>query len=126
MKKKGFTLIEIMIVVAIIALLAAIGIPNFVKYRNRARVGACTANLIQIAKAYEAYMLESNLEVSADTAVTIATLTTQLVGPTNYLKARPACGAAGTYSLTIDGTSQIPTAYCTVSDHPSATAAGAN
>ena len=43
-KKAGFTLVEIMIVVAIIGLLAAIAIPNFVKARTTAQVNACIAN----------------------------------------------------------------------------------
>jgi len=124
LNKKGFTLIEIMIVVAIIALLAAIAIPNFVKYRNRARIGACGANLIQIARAYESYMMENDVEVTSDTGVTATELSSRLVGPTNYLKKFPNCAAGGTYSLTINGTTQVPTSYCSVSDHPSATAAG--
>lgn len=43
--RHGFTLVEIMIVVAIIALLAVIAIPNFLKARNSARVKACLSNL---------------------------------------------------------------------------------
>jgi len=46
--KQGFTLVEIMIVVAIIGLLAAIAIPSFVKSRNTARTNACINNLRQI------------------------------------------------------------------------------
>lgn len=123
MNKKGFTLIEIMIVVTIILLLAAIAIPNFIKYRNQARISACGANLIQIARAYEAYMMESDMEVTSTTAVTAATLSSSLVGSTNYLKEWPSCAAGGTYSMTID-TTQVPTCYCTQTDHPNATAAG--
>ena len=48
MKKAAFTLVEIMIVVAIIGLLAAIAIPNFVRARTTSQQNACINNLRQI------------------------------------------------------------------------------
>jgi prepilin-type N-terminal cleavage/methylation domain-containing protein len=57
-RKAGFTLVEIMIVVAIIGLLAAIAIPNFVKAREQARTNACIANMRQLEGAVEQWALE--------------------------------------------------------------------
>ena len=53
--KKGFTLVEIMIVVAIIAILAAVAIPNFLKHRADARTQACVSNMKQLQTAAESW-----------------------------------------------------------------------
>jgi prepilin-type N-terminal cleavage/methylation domain-containing protein len=58
LKKHGFTLVEIMIVVAIIGLLAAIAIPNFVRARTTSQMNACINNLRQIDGAKQQWALE--------------------------------------------------------------------
>ena len=95
---RGFTLVEIMIVVAIIALLAAIAVPNFVQARNAARSGNCINNLRVIDSGKEQYAIENN--VGTGTACTSA-----LISP--YLKnnAMPDCpGTSTAYTVNAIGT----------------------
>jgi type II secretion system protein G len=56
--ERGFTLIEMMIVVAIIAILVAILVPNFMRARAQAQSAACEANLKEIATALELYQTD--------------------------------------------------------------------
>jgi len=94
MKKQGFTLVEIMIVVAIIGLLAAIAIPSFMKARSQSQLNACLNNLRQIAAAKEQWGLE-NKKVATDAPGGL----TDLVGTTLWIKATPVCPAGGAYTI---------------------------
>jgi len=96
-KAAGFTLVEIMIVVAIISLLAAIAIPNFVKARTASQKTACVSNLKQIDGAKATWALE-NKRANSDSPVD-----TDLFGSTSYIRSKPSCPANGTYTLDIVG-----------------------
>ena len=85
-RKAAFTLVEIMIVVAIIGLLAAIAIPNFVKARKTAQQNACINNLRQIEGAIQMWALEKNKPQDA-------TVTEDDIAP--YLKNNIICPAGG-------------------------------
>lgn len=86
--KKGFTLVEIMIVVVIIGLLAAMAIPAFQKVRQTSQEKAITNNLRQLASAADQYFIENGV-----TEVAL----TELVGTDKYVKALNAV-AGETYS----------------------------
>lgn len=101
--RKGFTLVEIMIVVAIIGILIAIAVPGFLKARRQSRLNACQENQTKIDGAVQQLILERKYANLADTAAQTALAGTawigSLVGPDNYLRGEPKCPSGGTYTI---------------------------
>jgi prepilin-type N-terminal cleavage/methylation domain-containing protein len=119
--QKGFTLIELMIVIAIIAILAAILIPNFLHARAEAQTAGCEGNEKQIATAMEEYAVDHNGTYGAGGQVTSTLLGTLYLGvtpsdPVNASKytVTTTGGSYGSYQITDAGghdtttTGQLP------------------
>lgn len=115
-KKRGaFTLVEIMIVVAIIALLAAIAVPGFLRARKRAQASKILNDLRLIDAAVDQYAIENN--VTSGTAVTVSQWT-------QYLKRGSSLYNTGTDlfgnsygTVSVDTLPKVPTStFATLSD----------
>jgi prepilin-type N-terminal cleavage/methylation domain-containing protein len=109
-KSKGFTLVEIMIVVAIIGIIIAIAVPGFLRARGTSRMRACQENLTKIDGAKEQWALETNAS-PGDTPAEA-----DLAGGANsILKTFPACPSGFTYTINPLGTD--PTCNSGLSGH---------
>jgi prepilin-type N-terminal cleavage/methylation domain-containing protein len=89
----AFTLVEIMVVVAILSLLAAIAIPAFARARTRASESTCMRNLREIETAKSQWALDRKKGPGAQPK------DKELFGPTRYLREKPECPSGGTYDV---------------------------
>jgi len=113
-KKKGFTLIELMIVIAIIAILAAILVPNFLRARAQGQFTQCQSNCKNIGTALEMYSTDhSGHYPEGSSALSLLT--------PDYLKIIPTCASAGTdtYTNAYSGATNPDayTFYCSGTNH---------
>jgi len=122
--EKGFTLIELMIVIAIIGILAAIAIPNFIAYRNKSFCSQAESDANAVAGAVADYfaipshtnIANSDLHANGWKPLTITgdnTFTVTATDPNTVI----------TITVT-DGSTRCPTDYRTASDDWTNTAAG--
>jgi prepilin-type N-terminal cleavage/methylation domain-containing protein len=100
-RRAGFTLVEILIVVAILGVLVGMAFPNFLKSRRQAQKQICIENLSQIESAKQIWGVE-NARRDGDPATAA-----DLVGPTLYMKKTPRCPAGGVYDYTAVGTNAL-------------------
>jgi prepilin-type N-terminal cleavage/methylation domain-containing protein len=106
-QRSGFTLLEMMIVVAILGILVGLAFPNYLKSRTQARKQLCIENISQIESAKQIWGVEHGKKDGDVPAPD------DLIGSDLYMKKLPLCPAGGSYDFQSVGT----TATCTIPGH---------
>jgi prepilin-type N-terminal cleavage/methylation domain-containing protein len=111
LRRRAFTLVEIMIVVLIIGILLAIAVPNFLQARETSRAKSCVANLYQINSAKMQCTMDYALTDASTVTFSIDGTTPTTPGPNgtyqlvsgandiNYIRRMPVCPSGGNYLL---------------------------
>lgn len=107
--QRGFTLLEIMVVIFILGVLLTLALPSWMNARSRAQARTCSTNLRQIQRAKEQYALINRL--SNGTPVQMSDLVPE------YLQDEPFCPAAGGTPYTVNPIGTDPTCPTGLPDH---------
>ena len=110
MRRKGFTLIELMIVVAIIGILASVAVPKFADLINKSREGSTKGNLSQIRSALSIYYADNEGRYPAGLSGTdVSFLRDTLTANSKYLKGWPGAYISPnhTQSETVNGLDSV-------------------
>lgn len=100
-RQRGFTLLEMMVVVAIIAILAGILIPNFTRARAQAQTAACIGNMRTIATALELYYTDKeSYPVATAASIESTFMANNLNGYLSFIPHDPAAAPSTYYMLT--------------------------
>jgi prepilin-type N-terminal cleavage/methylation domain-containing protein len=110
-KRGGFTLVEIMIVVAIIALLAAIAVPGFLRARKRSQASKILNDLRMIDGAVDQYAIETGRKT--DDPVAVADWTNYLKKDTNLYRTGQDLFGDDYGGQTVDTVPQVPSSVLT-------------